>query len=290
MALPLALFFAMHHSLDLLWQDAFLFNFKWYTAQKKSIGDHFRTIKQMLDAVNYELPFMIAVTLGLSSLLLKHKRKGLLLAALLAVLLSISQEFMGRREENHAFEHYFMPLSASICFLLFVVFAFTEETALLERRIRPVYGFLLCASLTYTAFQHASHLRPVKEEPDFNSPAYTYLQGKSIGDYQLYQMGDLYLLYVSNEKKILSPSPWIYQHFWKWYPGWDPGQQLLKGIGDDLLRHRTAYIVMDSTDVEKFVDPTSSRWWFTFISEHYDRVPLPGPVTAISVWKKKDVP
>ncbi len=288
--LPLLLFFAAHRALDLLWQDAFLFNFKWYTAQKESLGDHFRTIKQMLDALNYELPFMIAITLGLSSLLFKHKKKGLLLAALLTVLLSLSQEFMGRREEIHPFEHYFIPLSASICFLLFVVFAFTEETALLDRRMRPVYAVLLCASLTYTAFQHATHLRRAAEEPDYLSPAYIYLQRKSIGDYQIYPIRYEYMLHVLNEKKMLSPSPWIYQHFWTWYPKWDPGQQLLKGIGDDLLRHRTTYIAMDSTAVAAFINPANSRWWFSFINEHYNRVPLPGPATSISIWERKDRP
>ena len=289
-ALPLLLFFALHHSLGYLWQDAFLFNFQWYTAQRKSMFDHFRTIKEMLDRVNYEIPFMIAATIGIASLFLKHKKKGLLIAALTSLLLSLSQEFMGKREENHAFEHYFIPLSASICILLFIVFAFTEENALLDRRVRPIYGFLLCCSLGYTALQHATHLKRVKDDSDISSPTYSYLRQHTIGDYQLFLMGDSYFIHAFNEKRILSPSPWIYQHFWKWYPKWDPDQALLKSIGEDILKHRTTYIVMDNEDVVKFINPANSAWWFTFIYEHYNRILIPGPPTSISLWKIKDIP
>ncbi|HEY4285552.1 MAG TPA: hypothetical protein VGN00_00515 [Puia sp.] len=289
-ALPLLLYFALHHSLEYLWKDAFLFNFQWYTAQKKSMPDHFRTIKEMLDRINYEVPFMIAVTLGTASLLLKHKKKGLLIAALIGVSLSLSQEFMGRRAENHAFEHYFMPLSASICILLFVVFAFTEEAALLDRRVRPIYGFLLCGSLGYTALQHGTHLKLVKDDSDISSPVYGYLREHTIGDYQLFLMGDSYFIHAFNEKRILSPSPWIYQHFWKWYPKWDPDQALLKGIGEDILKHRTTYIVVDDADVARFINPANSGWWFAFLRDHYNPISIAGPPTSISLWKIKDIP
>jgi hypothetical protein len=287
-ALPLLLFFAAHHSLPLFWQDAFLFNFKWYTAQKKSLLDHFRSVKETLDVVNYELPFMIAVILGTGSLLLKHKKKRLLIAALLTVLLSISQEFMGKREGEHAFEHYFMPLSASICILLFVVFAFTEEQVLLDSRARLIFGFLLCCSLSYTALQHATHLQKVKDDPDLGSPIYAYLRQHIVKDDQLYIMGDATFIHLFNEKRVLSPSPWIYQHFWKWYPKWDADQNLLKSIGQDLLQHHTAYIVEDTSDVAKFINPTNFGWWRSFIEEHYQQVSLPAQPAPILLWKRKD--
>ncbi|HEV3326083.1 MAG TPA: hypothetical protein VG052_10775, partial [Puia sp.] len=54
--LPLLTYFWVHHSLGYFWEDAFQFNFSWYTAEKKSLPDHFRYIKQTLDAANYELP------------------------------------------------------------------------------------------------------------------------------------------------------------------------------------------------------------------------------------------
>ena len=76
---PLLLYLGIHPSLGYFWQDAFQFNFSWYTTEKKSLFDHFRTIRQTLDAGNYELPFLIAATLGVAVFFLRHRKRGLFL-------------------------------------------------------------------------------------------------------------------------------------------------------------------------------------------------------------------
>ncbi len=137
-ALLLVLYFAIHHSLNYFWKDAYLFNFTVYIREKKSLGDHFRTIKHVLDAGNYEIPFMIALILGIATLFQQNKKRSLVIAAIIALILSMSAEFMGGRwagtDKLQEYNTYFLPLSASVCILLFVVFAFTEGQSIYEQK------------------------------------------------------------------------------------------------------------------------------------------------------------
>ncbi len=160
--IPIFGYFAIHHALVDFWEVAFKFNFATYIAPHKSWGDHFRTIKRVLDNANYELPFMIALVLGIAALFLQNSRKGLVLAALAALFLTMVPEYLGGRLDFSGvlrdFPYYFLPLSSSICILLFTVFAFTEDRVLAGRRAQATYAALLCCSLIYTALQHGTHL------------------------------------------------------------------------------------------------------------------------------------
>ena len=254
--IPIIVYFAWHHSLSYFWEDAFQFNFAWYTAQKKSFGDHFRTVKHVLDASNYELPFMIATTLGVGALFLQSRKKGLLIAALAGVALSLSAEFLGARPQEADFGYYFVPLAASLPILLLPVFAFSEDKILRNGKAQLIYGFLLCCSLSYTALQHATHLTPRSETPLMQLPALTIICANTTpADYQLYTIGNTGFIYAYNEFRILSPSRWIYHHFWKWYDRWDADQTILHSIGADLLRYHTRYIWMDYNEVSRFRNP-----------------------------------
>jgi hypothetical protein len=285
--LPILLYFAWHHSLSYFWEDAFQFNFSWYTTQRKSLPDHFRTIKRVLDSVNYELPFLIAVTLGTAAIFLQNKKKGLVVAALAGVVLSFSAEFLGARPQEVDFSYYFVPLSASLPILLFTVFAFTEDPILRDRKAQLIYGFLLCCSLSYTALQHATHLQRRDEDPFLNAPALNYLRQHRPADDQLYVFGNTSFIYAYNEFRILAPSRWIYHHFWKWYPRWDADQSILGSIGDDLLRHHTRYVWMDSVELAKFLNPANRAWWLSFLQTHYRQVPLAGGQGS-SLWEIKE--
>lgn len=281
--LPILIYFAGHHALGYFWYDAFQFNFSWYTAEKKSLGDHFRSIKLILDNTNYEFPFMIAVTLGVTALFLQNKRKGLVLAALTAVFFSMSSEFLKGKNEHDYLAYYFVSLSASLPILLFTVFAFTEDRILADRKAQLPYGFLLCCSLCYTALQHGTHL----ERRNLDSPVLNYLREHKPGDYQVYifTCGDYNFVY--NELKTLSPSMWIYQHFWRWYDRWDADGHLLRSIGQDLIRHRTTYILVDSKEFDEFRNAASMAWWKSFLEDHYQPVQLSGTGT-VTIWKIKD--
>jgi len=266
---PLLLYFAFTGSLGYFWQDAFQFNFSWYTAEKKSLFDHFRTIKQTLDAGNYELPFLIAATLGVAAFFLRHRKRGLVLAGLTGLLLSFSAEMFGGGPAGADFSYYFLPLATSVPILLFAVFAFTEERVIGDPKAQLIYGFLLCCSLAYTALQHATHLVPRRQTPLQQQPVLVWLRQHPPGDYQLYAVGNTSYVCAYNEFRILAPSRWIYQHFWKWYDRWDEDGAILHSIGDDLLRHRTRYIWMDGAEVARFRNPANYSWWMGFLKAHY---------------------
>jgi hypothetical protein len=289
--LLIVLYFVWHRSLGEFWKDAFLFNIDVYTAQKKSIGDHFRTVKRVLDEGNYELPFMTALCTGLVSLITVKKNKSLILAAFTGLLLSLGAEFMGGRTKDQQFGvdflYYFIPLSAGVCLLLFTVFAFAQEVVPPARSVLLPLFFLVSSSLGYTALQHATHLRRRDRDAVIDSPELNYLRQHRPGNYQLYvfQKDDFIAAYY--EFRILSPSRWIYQHFWTWYENWDPDGRILRSIGQDLQTHHTEFVIMDPADSLGIRDPANNRWWLGFMNEHYRQLPLPGKPGS-RLWQRKD--
>ncbi len=285
-------YFAWNHSLGYLWEDGFRFNVVWYTAQPKSLGDHFRTIKRSLDAGNYEMPFMIALVLGVTAFFLRHKKKGLLLAALAAFFLSLAPEMMGNRFEGRANPidslPYFLPLAGSVCALLFIVFAFSDEAILGNRRVQLPFALLLCCGLTYTSLQHSTHLVRRSDDMDINSPVLNYLrQHRPGGDYDFYVFNYDDYIYAYNEFHILAPSRWIYHHMWDWYYKWDSDHALLTTITNDLLRHQTTYILMDPKRLNQFLNPNSVVYWSSFMQAHYEPLKIPGADGYI-LWKRKE--
>lgn len=290
--LPIILYFAWHRSLTPFWRDAFGFNFGWYTtAIRSSLGDHLRRVKLVLDAGNYEVPFLVAMTLGVSALIwFRSRSKWLISVSLVAVVLSLSPEFMGSRGwigGAFAFYYYYVPLSASLCILLFVVFAFTEEPFLRESKAHGIFGILVCTSLGYTALQHATHLTPKKGHGVVASAPLSYLRQHPPGDYQLYELGNPGYVYAYNEFGILAPSRWVYHHFWEIYKDWDKDHAILRSIEEDLIRHRTAYVIDCVTDpAVNFPDPAAYTIWHSFLLEHYRQVPLTD-TTGVTLWKWK---
>ena len=283
-------YFALHHALTFFWEDAFRFNLAVYIREPKSPGDHFRTIKRILDHGNYEIPFMVALSLGITSLFGRHKKKGLMAVALAAMFLSMSSELMGGRVGEKGvpvdFLGYFLPLSATVCIVLFVAFAFTEHRIINDRQVMLPYVFLLCTSLCYTALQHAANLKRRDTDEVMNRPELPWLRQQHLKDYQLFALFDDEYIYYYNELKILAPSQWVYQHLWQWYIHWDPDHQLLSGIGDDLLRHHTTYVIMDPQKLGLVLDAANRDWWRAFMQAHYQSVPVPGREHSI-LWKLK---
>jgi hypothetical protein len=289
--LLLILYFSIHGSLRSFWEDAYVFNFKYYIQEYKSIGDHFRTCKHVIDAGNYEMPVMIAIVLGICSLILPHRKKGLLLASLIGLFLSLSAEWLGGRQKGTGVLQdpfsYFVPLSGSVCIVLFIVFAFTETRFLTERYAQLPYALLLCCSLTYTSLQHLTHLKHRTDDPLLNGPEIGFLKQQPLKDYQLCVLFDQEYTFCYNECKILAPTPWIYQHFWQWYPNWDPNHQMLDSIATDLLKHHTTYIIMPPKDLERVINTANRAWWASFMQAHYEPLLFPGYPDSV-LWHLKE--
>jgi hypothetical protein len=289
--LPILVFFAIHRSLGYFWDEAFLFNFKVYTAEPKSLGDHFRTIKRVLDAGNYEIPFMVAACLGLVALIRPSKKKRLIAAAFAAFWLTLCSEFMGGRYKGQAlavdYYYYFIPVAAGVVLLLFTVFAFGEESSISSPALRLPYTLLLCCSIGYTALQHSAHLQRRSRDPVIDSPELNYLRQHHPADYGLYVFQNDDYIAAYSELHTLAPSRWLYQHFWNWYPDWDSDGAILRSIADDLVRHHTAFLIMDPANPIR--NARNREWWIAFVQTHYQPVPMPGKTQTL-LWQLKANP
>ena len=281
LTLGVILYFAVHHSLNWFWQNAFVFNFSWYT-ERMPLLEHFRSIKDGMDATSYKMAFIISVVLGGSALLLQNKKKGLVLAALLGVILSFSSEYLsGKLMAGQPFYYYFLPLAASLPILVFTVFAFTEDGFLRDKKSQLLYGALLSCSLAYTILQHATHLSRHNEDLVRDTPEYQYLLQQHLEDYQLYVFDNSNFVYAYNQFRILAPSKWIYHHFWRWYPRWDADHRLLQSIEQDLQSHKTTYI-LDNSAAIRSRNPEAYGLWQSFLQEHYQPV-----APNFTLWKIK---
>jgi len=284
-------YFGMHHALPAFWEDAFAFNFSWYT-EKRPFIEHFRAIKDGLEKSSYEMPLIIATSLGGCALLLRDTKKKLLIAALLSTILAFGPEYLsGKLEAGHAFYYYFLPLSATLPILVFTVFAFTRESFLSDKKSQALFGFLLCCLPLYNALQHASHLSFHNRDIIETTPEFNYLRqqpfAKQHEDYQLYIFGDNNWVLAYNRFRILAPSHWIYHHFWEWYGGWDAGHRQLEGIKSDLLRHRTKYII-DYSPLVRWRDSTARDSWNAFLRQYYQPLSLTGSTSRFLFWQRLD--
>jgi hypothetical protein len=272
---PIILYFAIHHALAAFWRDAFLFNFEWY-GDRRSLGEQFRATHGALIDTELGPILLICTTLAVTALLLRTKQYRLVLAALLATGLAFFPiMFSGRIVVLPRGSYsYFTPFSAVLPILAFTAWTATDHPFLRSRISQAVFGFLLCASMLYNAIQHATHLSLDNDRPITSTPEYQFLRSHRPGDYQLYVFGEIHWINVYDYFGILAPSPWIYHHFWAWYPRWDSDHRILMSIGRDLLSHHTEYVV-DFSSPAGFLDPGAYVWWTTFLQQHYQRVPLP---------------
>ena len=283
---PILLYFAAHHALAAFWRDAFLFNFKWY-ADKRPIGEQYRVIHTALITSHLGFILLISSTLAATALLLRTKQKWLICTILLSTGLAFAPEMISGRMAAvaNSFYYYLAPFSAILPILVFAVWTAADHPFINSRISHAVFGFLLCAPVLYTAIEHATHLRLDNDATVRNRPEYKFLRSQPLSDYELYVFGNGLWPALYNDFRILAPSPWIYHHFWKWYPRWDPDQQILMSIGRDLLTHRTRYVVDLSNQIWfHFANPSASQWWKSFLKQHYKPLDIKGTPDII-VWQ-----
>ncbi len=288
--IPFVIYFILHHALGQAWYDAFVFNATVYTGERKPLLAHFHSIKFILDEGNFELPFMISLVLGIFTLVTRNKNKPLTLAAIFSLFFVLTPEMMGgRRQAMGEWDNYlgyFVPATAAVTMLLFVVFAFTEESSLNTRKAQWPYAFLLCISLCYTALQHGTHLELREKDPLFHTPELQYLQQQQPKDYQLCVFGnDSYNIYY-NVLNILAPCRMVYQHFYKMYPRWDTDGKELQETEASLLQHKTRWVLMDPEWLNMFINAPQKDAWMQFLQTHYQRMDLPGKPNSM-LWVLK---
>lgn len=285
-AVPIVLYFLINHSLQYFWEDAFLFNFNWYN-EKQPLWEHVKAIRKFLHTCNYDVIFYGACIAGIASLVWGNKKKWLLICSIAAVLLSFCSELLsGKLAIGLAIVYYFLPLAATVPFLLFVVFAFSEETIFSQRRQQFVYGAILSANLFIHLLQYTMYLRPNNSH---YSAELQYLQKQQLKDYELYAFNNANYVYFYNQFKILSPSKWIYHFFWNWFDKWDADHKILESITTDLKKHRTRY-VLDFADSTNFKNRQHLLYWKSFLNDNYVPVTVENASLKAILWEIKQAP
>jgi hypothetical protein len=274
--IPILLYFVRH--LDAFWNDAFAFNFKQYV-RKQPFIDHFRAIKSGLRDTACEMPFLAALSIGCTALLIKDTtNKKLVTTALAAALLALSPQYISGKSE-YGFYYYFLTLSATLPILVFTALAFARNNFMTDRKFQALFGLLLCAMPLSNFLMRITHLSPGEKDSVIGSfPEFQYLRQQPFAinheDYQLYLIGDANWIYTYNKFGVLAPSHWIYHQFWDWYDDWDASHNELEGILQDLRRHRTRYIVYNPEF--EWLHNSSKTIWENFLHENYVPVRPPG--------------
>jgi hypothetical protein len=273
-SVPLILYFLAHQSLTYLWKDAFLFNFH---APGHPVGfpEKLKAIKHGIHEAEFEMAFYTAFILGTASLFLKPKRPGLLYAALLAIILSFSGEYLsGRLAAGNAFIYYLMPLSATVPILVWVIFNTASFSFFQDKRVQLIFYFLLGTTLFLGTLRYASgfSIQSDKDSPYAGLPEIEYLKTQSLTDDQLYVFDDSNLIYLYNYFRILSPSPWIYQYIWSWSMDWDRDKKIFHTILQDLQSHKTRFILDCSGARNNFRNRPEYAEWQQFLQTRYSMV------------------
>jgi hypothetical protein len=287
--IPIVLYFLLNHSLQYFWEDAFLFNFNWYN-EKQALSLHAIAIRKALHNCEYDVIVYGSCITGIAALIWGNKKNWLLICSLAAVLLSFCSEFLsGKLIFGLPVTYYFLPLAATVPFLLFIVFAFTEGTPFTQSRQQLVYGAIFSANLFFHLLQYAVNLTPNYPRWPALSAEYQYLKKQPLKDYDLYIFYNSNYVYLYNQFRILSPSKWIYHYFWHWYDRWDADNSKLASITNDLKQHRTQY-VLDFADSVTFKNKQHLLYWKSFLKDNYVPVSLEDSVTKTVLWKIKQAP
>jgi hypothetical protein len=286
-AIPIVLFFLINHSLLYFWEDAFLFNFNWYN-EKKPLWLHIKAIRKFLHDCDYDVIFYGSCIAGIASLVWGNKKKWLLICSIVAVQLSFCSEFLsGKFATGFSIFHYFLPLAATTPCLLFIVFAFSEDTAFSQRRQQFVYGTILSANLFIHTLQYIVFLSPKYDK--VYTAEFQYLEKQQLKDYDLFIFNNQNFVCFYNQLRILAPSKWIYHFFWTWFDKWDADNSKLASITNDLNQHRTQY-VLDFTKPDSFKNKQHLLYWRSFLNENYVPVSVENITTGAVLWKIKQAP
>jgi hypothetical protein len=273
-SLPVVFYFACTHSLYFLWHDAFLFNF-YLPRQSASFFTEMKLIKHAIHDGEMDMVFYSAMMMGLAGLLITRRKRGLLLAAFLTLLLSFSAEYLtGRMQFGPGYMHYLLPLAASIPILVYVILTETEMVFFTDKNSRFIISSILSFVLVLGTLRYA-HVVLFKES-NSSLPAgqeeIDYLKKERLTDYQLYVFDDTYLISLYNKFGILSPSRWNYHFFGNSHFDWDKDPGLLNNILQDLQKHKTPFI-LDCSDAWNY--PKNKLFypgWKKFLQAHYTLV------------------
>jgi hypothetical protein len=147
-----------------------------------------------------------------------------------------------------------------------------------------IYGIIFSIPLLLRIVAYSSNLLPLKSNWFESTAEKAYFENLKIRNFDLYIFNSSNAVFLYNQHKILAPSKWIYHYFWHWYKNWDPHHEILQSITDDLMRHKTTY-VLDYSDSTTFKNKDNYQYWKGFLENHYASTRLDSG--RVQVWKMK---
>jgi len=282
---PILLYFQIHHAIGNFWKDAVLFNTQWYL-DRLPLVRQLEVLKHRLSLSEFDNPFYSAAILGIASLFLKHRNKRLLTVCLFALFLSFSAEYLSGKLNFLECYYYFLPLAATIPSLLFVVFAFSEESFLAQGTPQLIFTAMLSAKLLLGTLRYVSGLT-TNEDKIKKIPEMQFIKLQPLSNYQFFVFGNGNYVYVYNQDNILCPTRWVYQHFYFWYPNWDKDFAIIKTITADLESHKTTYVLDYSSASARrpILNNSILQFWKDFLHAHYQPVKINGMESLLWKWK-----
>lgn len=281
---PLSLYFLANNSLTYFWQDAFLFNFQWYTSpdEKPGLLTTLVGITKKIHEFGFDIIFIFLLVAALVSMYMGSKTTWLLFASLCAVPLSFISELLSRKISigDANVYYYLLPIAATVPIALFVIFAFTKKAVFRDKRHQFVYGCLLLGIVVLNMLRYVANHHKYPQDYINQSEEIKYLDKNPPKDYQLYVFNYSSYIYAYNKYQVKAPSRWLYHYFWTWYEHWDADGKILYSILGDLKRHRTTYI-LSFDSLNHFKNRNNNDVWRRFLDSSYMQI------KPLNLWRLK---
>lgn len=283
---PVIIYFVTNDALSAFWEDAFLFNFNWYS-ERISLFTNVKLINNLLSASKTDYIFYSTLLLLIISLFSFAKNKLIVLATCATILLSFLSEFIsGKLSAGLSLQYYALPIAATIPFGLYILFAKTRFTDKLNEVHMFYYTAIMSVPLVIFLLQFASNTPKQNYGYMKDIPEVQYLTGKILKDHEVFIAFDGNYDFIYNQHKILSPSPWLYLSFWAWYSNWDPKNKKLLQITTDLDKYNTKYI-LSFADSNKIKNRINYDFWQKYINQKYMPVQLPDSSYSKTLFLRK---
>lgn len=268
-ALPIVVYFIHNNAIDEFWQNAFVFNTKWYSnSNSNNFISSIKAIKNIIFSIKLETTLLLTIILSVVSIYVGNNKKSLLFVAIAGIPLSFTSEFLSGKlgSKEAACFYYILPLAASIPILLFVIFVYTKNLFFNKKIYQSIFMALLFLNLFIYLLEYTSNIKKQVGNTLDNTVEIKLLDKQILSDYSLYVFNNSNYVYAYNKYKILSPSKWLYHYFWSWYPNWDKDTAITLSIFNNLNTHNTRFIIADLTTFPK---NNIKQLWVQYLHENF---------------------
>ncbi len=285
-AVPILIYLGANHALKAFWEDAFLFNFNWYS-EKIPLSQHLKIIYGLLSDSKTEFIFFSTLLLLTCAFFFKQADKKLTAAAVLALFLSFISEYLsGKISIGLSLEYYALPIAATVPFCLYILFTKTGFADKLQEIHFFFYVAIMALPLVLHTLHYAGYVSRLQPRAELSTPEVKYLEKVPLKEHELFVAFNANYDFLYNTHKILSPSPWLYLSFWQWYGNWDPKNEKLTDVVNDLEKYHTKYL-LNFSDSSKIRNKVNLDFWNGYVQKNYIPVLMPDSSYSKNLFSRK---